>query len=97
MNEDIARALAVAFPGVTLTDAHFLPLPSGSGGTVLAFGADGGDWVIKKPKTADARELTCLKIASGAGVAPKVRHLDLETGILHRRAHHAAPRAGVTR
>src|SRR5205085_1491989 len=49
VNEDIARALASAFPESTITEADLTPITGGrSGATVLGFSAGGQRWILRK-------------------------------------------------
>ena len=83
MNEDIARALASAFPESTITDADLAPVTGGrSGATVRGFSMNGQRWILrKKNPQALGNELECLRIASEGGVAPRVKLIDPSSGV----------------
>lgn len=86
LHPELAAAIEAAFPGrpvegVTALSGGF------SGANLIAFVVDGAPYVAKRHVTAPgdaeqaAREITCMRLASERGVAPRLRHADTRTGV----------------
>lgn len=95
---ELAARLAAAFPGETI-DA-VAPLPGGrSGAAVHLVTVAGKEWVLRHQAASHGAPLTCLRIASERGIAPAVRYLDEDAGIVVMERVVAVPRqaTGLTR
>lgn len=90
-DEELAARLAVAFPGESI-DA-IAPLPGGrSGAAVHLVTIAGKAWVLRHQAANHGAPLTCLRIASERGIAPAIRYLDEEAGIVVMEHIVAVPR-----
>jgi aminoglycoside phosphotransferase (APT) family kinase protein len=83
----VTRAIRDAFGDGPVEDVSVLR-GGLSGATLLAFTVAGVGYVLRRPdpmrlahQVRVPRELECMKIASELGVAPRLRHVDPETGV----------------
>lgn len=79
---DVEAAVRDAFGDAQVTDATVL---SGglSGASLFSVVIGGTPWVVRRgdPKRIEA-EVACMRIASGVGVAPAIRHADVARGVV---------------
>jgi aminoglycoside phosphotransferase (APT) family kinase protein len=79
---DVAEVVREAFGETPVSDTAVL---SGglSGASLFSVTIGGTPWVVRRgdPKRIEA-EVACMRIASGAGVAPAIRHADVARGVV---------------
>jgi aminoglycoside phosphotransferase (APT) family kinase protein len=102
LHPEIARALRDAFGKEPIEDLSVLT-GGRSGAVLLSLKVAGVDYVVRRADSTRpghalriAHEMSCLKIAAERGVAPKLRHVDVEAGVsIMERVRVAAPDRSV--